>query len=282
MIPTVRTAFLAALLAFPFAATAYQKVADTENILDDCTACPRLYTNFYKCQQTGQADAKSCVCVNGNDGWFSQIDACTTCLGRSSDNVIWPVFTSVAWSLYGACRSSLRITSTGNSLCVSGLAGGKDEPWDGCISVRDKSEGLTWASWKLISFPGFDGRSNFTAAVSLAALNGDGETSTNAAPSPSTSAASGTSTDAESTTTTSTRPTVEADRTDASTSSISGADATSASAASSTTGPDTSSSGTDTTTAAATTPTGAAARLGGGVAGCALGMAMLSTFGWLI
>ncbi|KAL2267379.1 hypothetical protein VTJ83DRAFT_4656 [Remersonia thermophila] len=249
---SVRSAALAALCVSPLAATAYQTVPEGPDMLDECGACPYLYSVFHKCQQV-VGDARQCVCPDSvNTEWYAYIDACQGCLRYSSSHDFWRYFTSVSFSLLHHCRaSSTSIIADGQTLCVS------DDRAENCLSLRDSSQGASRVSHKSHRYP--QNNMDVSLSLNLAVVR--------AALTPSTTAASSTTS----------APATTAKSSDADKASTT----TSASEADSTDSTDASTTPTPTGTDGQAPVPGAAARFGASSMGWALGMVMVAAFGLL-
>ncbi|KAL2153413.1 hypothetical protein VTH82DRAFT_4568 [Thermothelomyces myriococcoides] len=170
------SAVFAALCLLSSTAVARDPVPNGPNKLDECPACPRMYTALVECQKIGQLDgswtkANDCICVPGYDGWYPYLDSCRDCLATGTDDFFGNMGRLMT-QLYGACRdgSSGNITSNGLSLCVGT---GNTES---CISLRDASQGDSWASFRPLTeeyqaLPS----SNRTQTLNLAALEEEEE-----------------------------------------------------------------------------------------------------------
>ncbi|KAL1839668.1 hypothetical protein VTJ49DRAFT_1278 [Mycothermus thermophilus] len=275
----VRSAALTALCAFPFAATAYQTVEDSPNMLDDCAACPTMYNVFFECQQL-VGDARPCVCPDSvNTEWYAYIDACQGCLRLSSRDDFWTYFTTTSFALLHSCRApSVPITADGHSLCTTS---GKSES---CVSLRDTSQGASWASYEHLEYP--QNNKNVSLSLNLAVAKPALTTSTTAAS--STTSTPATTAESTSKDTASTTSASEADATGTDSEGTTTTFSTILSNTPSSTSTPTSGTDSEETTSAAdaqnTTPVivpGAAARFGGSSMGWALGMVMVAAFGLL-
>ncbi|KAL2173817.1 uncharacterized protein P884DRAFT_86546 [Thermothelomyces heterothallicus CBS 202.75] len=171
MYSSLGSAVLAALCLLPSTSAALKTVPNGPNKLDECPACPRMYTALVQCQKIEQPDGSwakvnDCICVPGNDGWYPYLDACRECLATGTDDFFGNMGRLMT-QLYGACRDgpSGNITSNGLSLCV----GSGD--YESCISLKDASHGDSWASFRGLTekyqvLPS----SNRTQTLNLAAL----------------------------------------------------------------------------------------------------------------
>ena len=178
MVHSLRSVALAALFVFPYTTTAayYQVVEDGPNVLDECAACPRMYTNLFQCQQITQPgrvgnEVRNCVCVPAHDGWYPYLDACRGCLPLTGTDDFWGNMGRMMTHLYAVCRDTAgNITSDGFSLCAS------DTDYEDCMSLKDSSEGKTWVSFRGLSDGRYD--SNRTQLLNLAAVKANLTTST--------------------------------------------------------------------------------------------------------
>ncbi|KAK4148744.1 hypothetical protein C8A00DRAFT_19478 [Chaetomidium leptoderma] len=176
MVHSLRSVALAALFILPYTTTAYQVVEAGPNVLDECAACPRMYTNLYQCQKITQPgrigdEVRKCVCVPAYDGWYPYLDACRGCLPSTGTDDFWDNLGRMMNKLYEVCGSPAgNITSDGFSLCAS------DTKYEDCMSLKDSSEGETWVSFRGLSDGRFD--SNRTQLLNLAAVKANLTTST--------------------------------------------------------------------------------------------------------
>jgi hypothetical protein len=179
---------LSALLTLPYTTTAYQKgVKLGPNMLDECVACPRMYTNLYQCQKIAQPgrtgdEVRNCVCIPGYDGWYTYIDACRGCLPFTGTDDFLGNYGRMMNTVLSVCRGGGNITSDGTSLCAS------EAEFEDCMALRDSSEGETWVSFRMF---GTDGKydSNRTMLLNLAAVKANLTTSTTVESTVSTTAA---------------------------------------------------------------------------------------------
>ncbi|KXX78940.1 hypothetical protein MMYC01_204752 [Madurella mycetomatis] len=176
MVHPLRSVALPVLFILPYTTTAYQTVKAGPNVLDECAACPRMYTNLFQCQQITQPgrigdEVRNCVCVPGYDGWYPYLDACRGCLPSTGTDDFWGNLGRMMTMLYAVCRDPAgNITSDGFSLCAS------DTEYEDCMSLKDSSEGETWVSFRGLSDGRFD--SNRTQLLNLAAVKANLTTST--------------------------------------------------------------------------------------------------------
>jgi hypothetical protein len=184
MVYTLRSVLaLAALLALPSTTTAlsyYQDVEDGPNVLDECVACPRLYTNFLECQKIVQPgrvgdEVKNCICVPDYHGWFTHLDACRGCTPGTGTDDFWGNMGRMMTALYQTCPGG-NITSDGYSLCAT------NRKYENCMRLQDSSEGETWVSFRGLEDGRYD--SNRTQLLNLAAVKANLTTSTTATTEP--------------------------------------------------------------------------------------------------
>lgn len=167
------------LLPYTTTTTAYQTgVENGPNVLDECVACPYLYTNFYKCQQIAQParagdEVRSCVCVpfpdadnwrSDHGSWYTYIDACRGCLPFTGSDDFLGNLGRMMNALLGECRGGGNITSDGAVLCAS------NNKYENCMALRDSSEGETWVSFRALEYPDGKYDSNRTQLLNLAAV----------------------------------------------------------------------------------------------------------------
>jgi hypothetical protein len=180
MVHSLRSIALAALFILPYTTTAdyYRVEEDGPNVLDECPACPRMYTNLFQCQQITQPgrvglEVRNCVCVPGYDGWYPYLDACRGCLPTMGTDDFWGNMGRMMSKLYEVCSNPAgNITSDGFSLCVS------DTKYEDCMSLKDSSEGETWVSFRGLLAPDARVDSNRTQLLNLAAVKANLTTST--------------------------------------------------------------------------------------------------------
>jgi hypothetical protein len=152
----------------------YQVVDDGPNVLDECVACPRLYTNFVECQKIVQPgrvgdEVKNCICVPDYHGWFTHLDACRGCTPVTGTDDFWGNMGRMMTALYHTCPGG-NITSDGYSLCAT------NNKSENCMRLQDSSEGETWVSFHYIEDARYD--SNRTQLLNLAAVKANSTTST--------------------------------------------------------------------------------------------------------
>jgi hypothetical protein len=185
MIYSLRSVALATLVILPSTTTAYyQKVEAGPNVLNECGACPRMYTNLYKCQQIAQPDRI------GDDGWYAFIDACRGCLPKSGTDNFCGNMGRLMTATYAECRMGPNgnVTSDGTSLCAT------SDKAENCMSLKDSSEGDTWVSFRWFPEDGVLPNSNRTMRLNLAAVKPNVTTSTTVEPTTSTTATTGSDT----------------------------------------------------------------------------------------
>ncbi|KAK4095902.1 hypothetical protein N658DRAFT_437242, partial [Parathielavia hyrcaniae] len=152
----------------PYTTTASQTVKNDPNVLDECVACLRMYTNLYQCQhiaQTGRIGDKvrDCVYIPGYDGLYTYLDACRPCLPFTGTDDFLGNFGRMMNMLYEVCRAPAgNITSDGFNLCTS------DAKYKDCMTLKDSSQGETWVSLRGLSDGRYD--SNRTQLLNLAAV----------------------------------------------------------------------------------------------------------------
>ncbi|KAK4038494.1 hypothetical protein C8A01DRAFT_47893 [Parachaetomium inaequale] len=193
MVHSIRSVALATLLILPYTVTAsyYQEVEDGPNVLDECVACPRMYTNLYECQKIAQPgrvgdEVRNCVCVPAYDGWYTYLDSCRGCLPGTGTDDFWGNMGRMMTHLYHTCLSSGNITSDGSVLCAS------DEKTEDCMALRDSSQGETRVSFRWLDDATGKYDSNRTQLLNLAAVKANLTTSTTVEPAASTTIATGT------------------------------------------------------------------------------------------
>jgi hypothetical protein len=208
MIHSLRYVTLATLVVLTSTTTAYQEVEAGPNVLDECAACPRMYTNLYKCQQIAQPDrigdeVRACVCDRSDDGWYAFIDACRGCLPITGTDDFWGNLGRLMTATYAECRNgpSGNVTSDGVSLCAS------SDRAENCMSLKDSSEGDTWVSFRWFPEDGALPNSNRTQRLNLAAVKPNVTTSTTIESTTSTAAATGSDRDTAAPEPTTTPPT---------------------------------------------------------------------------
>ncbi|KAK4110263.1 hypothetical protein N656DRAFT_286242 [Canariomyces notabilis] len=171
MVQSLRSVALSALCILPYTTTAYQdNVKAGPNALDECAACPRMYTYLYRCQQISQPgrvgnEVHDCLCDRSDNGWYAYIDACAGCLGNAAegDDDFFSSMRRMMWTTYSVCRDQNgNITSDGFSLCANN--GGN---YEDCLSLKDSSQGETWVSFRAFKLVGATD-SNHTQLLNLA------------------------------------------------------------------------------------------------------------------
>jgi len=182
MVHPLRSGALAALFILPSvtATSMYQEVPAGPNMLDECMACPRMYTTLFRCQQITQPgrqgdEVRNCVCIPGYDGWYPYIDACRGCLLNGRDD-FWASVGGMLTQVYAVCRDNPgNMTSDGTSLCAT------DSKYEGCMSLKDSSEGETWVSFKYRTLADEKYNKYHSQRINLAVAKANSTTSTTVA-----------------------------------------------------------------------------------------------------
>ncbi|KAL2141866.1 hypothetical protein VTI28DRAFT_1849 [Corynascus sepedonium] len=174
MSSTLGSALVAALLLLPGASAVDFVPVDVPNgpnKLDECTACPGLYRVVVRCQQIDSSGGKGedivdCICDNTWKGFYPFREACHRCMASSGDD-IFNNLDKVMDGIYDACMHSNEdsIKSDGLSICA------EDLKYDYCVSLKDASDGDSWASIRELTNSDDAYFNNKTQSLNLAALD---------------------------------------------------------------------------------------------------------------
>ncbi|KAL2200705.1 hypothetical protein P885DRAFT_57571 [Corynascus similis CBS 632.67] len=150
MSSTLGSAVVAALLLLPGASAVDFVPVDVPNgpnKLDECTACPGLYRVVVRC-------------------FYPFREACHRCMASSGDD-IFNNLDKVMEGIYDACMHSSEdsIKSDGLSICA------EDLKYDYCVSLKDASDGDSWASIRERTNSDDAYFNNKTQSLNLAALD---------------------------------------------------------------------------------------------------------------